>query len=335
MATKKAQYTTLNENNELDTIHLETSADMVLETENEKIMTKAEREKLASVEKGAQANVIEGIVLNENSRANVSNKLIHLYVPTLENGKIPVAYIPDVLLGQLMFGGLIFGDNTIKLTNNFKTLHYELNQYYASISTLVELTTHAANANVDLTGTFFIVSTASQTNKDTLVDKSIEYYSNITAGIIKDVSTGDWILALSTGEWGKVDNTDSVKSVNGQIGEVYISKSDLGLSKVENTADADKSVKHSETSESADKLASERTIETGIDGSDVAGTIHFDGSKNVEVPLLLKNVGTAGTYSVVKTDSKGRVTDGGNIIEMGTTPSDKLAVGGIFLKIVE
>ena len=332
MATKKAQYTTLNENNELDTIHLETSADMVLETENEKIMTKAEREKLASVEKGAQANVIEGIVLNENSRANVSNKLIHLYVPTLENGKIPVAYIPDVLLGQLMFGGLIFGDNTIKLTNNFKTLHYELNQYYASISTLVELTTHAANANVDLTGTFFIVSTASQTNKDTLVDKSIEYYSNITAGIIKDVSTGDWILALSTGEWGKVDNTDSVKSVNGQIGEVYISKSDLGLSKVENTADADKSVKHSETSESADKLSTQRTI--GF-GNDLEGAFQFDGTEDIDTPISLKKVGTAGTYSVVKTDSKGRVIEGGNIIEMGTTPSDKLAVGGIFLKIVE
>lgn len=332
MATKKAQYTTLNENNELDTIHLETSADMVLETENEKIMTKAEREKLASVEKGAQANVIEGIVLNENSRANVSNKLIHLYVPTLENGKIPVAYIPDVLLGQLMFGGLIFGDNTIKLTNNFKTLHYELNQYYASISTLVELTTHAANANVDLTGTFFIVSTASQTNKDTLVDKSIEYYSNITAGIIKDVSTGDWILALSTGEWGKVDNTDSVKSVNGQIGEVYISKSDLGLSKVENTADADKSVKHSETSGSADKLSTQRHIHFG---DDVLGNFDFDGTEDIDIPVALKNVGTAGTYSCVKTDSKGRVTEGGNIIEMGTTPSDKLAVGGIFLKIVE
>ena len=328
MATKKAQYTTLNENNELDTIHLETSADMVLETEEKKIMTKAEREKLASVEKGAQANVIEGIVLNETARANVSNKLIHLYVPTLENGKIPVAYIPDVLLGQLMFGGLIFGDNTIKLTNNFKTLHYELNQYYASISTFGELTQQASIANVDLTGTFFIVSTASQTNKDTLVNENIEY----SAGIIKDVSTGDWILALSTGEWGKVDNTDSVKSVNGQIGEVYISKSDLGLSKVENTADAEKSVKHSETSESADKLSTQRHIHFG---DDVLGNFDFDGTEDIDIPVALKNVGTAGTYSVVKTDSKGRVTEGGNIIEMGTTPSDKLAVGGVFLKIME
>lgn len=328
MATKKAQYTTLNSNSELDTIHLETSADMVLETEDKKVMTKTEREKLASVENGAQANVIEGIVLNEVARANVLNKLIHLYVPTLENGKIPVAYIPDVLLGQLMFGGLIFGDNTIKLTNNFKTLHYELNQYYAKISKFGELTQQATIANVDLTGTFFIMSTVSQTNKDTLVDESVEY-SN---GTIEDVSTGDWILALSTDVWDKVDNTDSVKSVNGQVGEVSITKSDLGLGNVDDTADADKSVKHAETSGSADKLTNERTIDFS---NDVAGTVHFNGSQNVEVPLLLKNVGIAGTYSVVKTDSKGRVTEGGNIIEMGTTPSDKLAVGGIFLKIVE
>ena len=328
MATKKAQYTTLNSNGGLDTIHLETSTDMVLETEDKKIMTKAEREKLASVESGAQTNVIEGIVLNENSRANVSNKLVHLHVPTLENGKIPVAYIPDVLLGQLMFGGLIFGDNTIKLTNNFKEIHYELNQYYASISNFGELTQHAINLNVDLTGTFFIVSTTSQAAKDTLVDKSIEY-SN---GIIKDVSTGDWILGLSTSEWGKVDNTDSVKSVNGKVGEVSITRSDLDLGNVDNTADADKSVKHAETSRSADKLTNERTIDFS---NDVAGTIRFNGSQDVEVPLSLINVGIAGTYSVVKTDSKGRVTEGGNIIEMGTTPSDKLAVGGIFLKIVE
>ena len=328
MATKKAQYTTLNSNSELDTIHLETSADMVLETEDKKVMTKTEREKLATVESGAQTNVIEGIVLNETTRANVSNKLVHLYVPTLENGKIPVAYIPDAILGQLTFGGLIFGDNTIKITDNFKKLHYELNQYYASISTFGELTQKAINVNVDLTGTFFIVSTVSQTVKDTLVDESVEY-SN---GMIKNVSTGDWILALSTDVWDKVDNTDSVKSVNGQVGEVSITKSDLGLGNVDDTADADKSVKHAETSGSADKLTNERTIDFS---NDVAGTVHFNGSQNVEVPLLLKNVGIAGTYSVVKTDSKGRVTEGGNIIEMGTTPSDKLAVGGIFLKIVE
>lgn len=63
--------------------------------------------------------------------------------------------------------------------------------------------------------------------------------------------------------------------------------------------------------ESADKLTVARTITaTG----DAIGSTAFDGSQNVEMALELATSGvTAGTYSKVTVDAKGRVTAGSNI----------------------
>lgn len=63
--------------------------------------------------------------------------------------------------------------------------------------------------------------------------------------------------------------------------------------------------------ESADKLTVARTITaTG----DATGSTAFDGSQNVEMALELATSGvTAGTYSKVTVDAKGRVTAGANI----------------------
>lgn len=87
------------------------------------------------------------------------------------------------------------------------------------------------------------------------------------------------------------------------------------------------------TAATATKLATAQSISlTG----DVTGTANFDGSAAASIAAVLANIGEAGTYSVVTTDTKGRVTAGGQILEVGTTgqpnPSPKLAVGGIFFK---
>lgn len=60
----------------------------------------------------------------------------------------------------------------------------------------------------------------------------------------------------------------------------------------------------------------------------------------VEITMALPNTGvTAGTYSAVSVDAKGRVTAGSQIIEWGTSdqtvPSNNLAVGGLFFALVE
>ena len=63
--------------------------------------------------------------------------------------------------------------------------------------------------------------------------------------------------------------------------------------------------------ESADKLTVARTISAT---DDATGSVVFDGSQNVEMALELANSGvTAGTYTKVTVDAKGRVTTGANI----------------------
>lgn len=63
--------------------------------------------------------------------------------------------------------------------------------------------------------------------------------------------------------------------------------------------------------ESADKLTVPRTIAISGDGT---GSTTFDGSKDVTISLALSDTAvTAGTYTKVTVDSKGRVTKGENI----------------------
>ena len=87
----------------------------------------------------------------------------------------------------------------------------------------------------------------------------------------------------------------------------------------------------------ATKLASARKISIAGDAN---GSIDFDGSADKSMTLTLANSGvTAGTYSAVAVDAKGRVTAGNQIIEWGTKgqtePSANLAVGGLFFMLNE
>lgn len=91
-----------------------------------------------------------------------------------------------------------------------------------------------------------------------------------------------------------------------------------------------------EKANKANQLVTARTITLS---GDATGNISFDGSSNKTLSVTLSNSGvTAGTYSVVTVDAKGRATSGGQIIEVGgasqTTPSASLAVGGIFFKVI-
>lgn len=87
----------------------------------------------------------------------------------------------------------------------------------------------------------------------------------------------------------------------------------------------------------ANKLANARTI--ALSG-DVTGSTTFDGSADKTITSTLSNTGvTAGSYSVVTVDAKGRATAGGQIVEFGasgaTNPSSALAIGGLFFELVE
>ncbi|MBS1535298.1 MAG: hypothetical protein JST78_09490 [Bacteroidetes bacterium] len=144
--------------------------------------------------------------------------------------KIPTAYFPDEILGNVRFRGTYNG--TI------------VSSAYVSFNGLP-----LPNPTVSNAGVYFIV----------------------TSGFTKDgidYSTGDWILSLgAVSGWSKVDNSDSVTSVFGRIGnivavesdyqsfyvrlsEVYdnpswigsLSKAKVGLGNVDNTSDTQKPV---------------------------------------------------------------------------------------------
>lgn len=126
------------------------------------------------------------------------------------NGKILVSTLPDSLLGQVLYGGNFNASGVCTLTNSFKAK-------YGTES----LTITSTNASA-YEGVFFIASA-----------------SGTVAG--KAVETGDWLISDGSA-WQKVDNNDAVTGVKGdsetvyRTGQINITKANIGLGNVENTA---------------------------------------------------------------------------------------------------
>ena len=165
------------------------------------------------------------------------------------------------------------------------------------------------------------------------VDDVLEYL-NVAAfpttgesGKIYVETTGNTTYRWSGSAYVKITSGE-VASVAGKTGVVTLTKSDIGLSNVDNTTDSTKSVA------SAAKLTTARTINgTSFNGTanittatwgtartlsftgDVTGSASVDGAANVATVMTLANSGvTAGTYKSVTVDNKGRVTAGTAVV---------------------
>lgn len=284
-----------------------TSADIVRETEEKKVLTKQERETIATLKEKLDNNDFGKVDDVKDAQGNslVVNKIATLKDYAIkENGKIRLTDLPDVILGQVMFSGTINQSGVATLSLAFK------NKYGIATDTL-QLTSDDAT---QYEGAYFIA-------------QGTETFTDVTILGVEKVSTGDWVI--STGiKWTKVDNSDAVVSVNGKTGTVVIVKSDIGLGNVDNTADSEKEVK------SAGKLTNAKLFTlTG----DVTGTANSDLDTGVSISTELKDSGvTAGTYSAVLVNSKGLVTNGKQFVEIGIAgqelPSENLVVGGLFFK---
>ena len=189
------------------------------------------------------------------------------------NSKIITSQLPDYLLGQVMYGGNaseVATTTTISPSDSLKT---KKNITATSISIINSATSTASNTYgyKDMEGVYFICQA-----KGTFAETSFE--------------KGDWIISTGA-KWEKIDNTDAVKSVNGQIGDVKITRVD--------------------EAGTADKLKTARTI--ALKG-DATGSATFDGSANKDINVTLANTGVAaGTYNNVTVDAKGRVVSASNI----------------------
>lgn len=109
----------------------------------------------------------------------------------LENGKILTSQLPDYILGQVMYGGVIYPDGTITSTDMFKDRYGVINVVTSNDASKYE-------------GVYFIVGS--------------ELLNSTVIGVTK-VSSGDWIISTGS-SWQKIDNTDAVTSVAGLIGVI-------------------------------------------------------------------------------------------------------------------
>lgn len=179
--------------------------------------------------------------------------------------------------------------------------------------------------------------------------------SNASSALSKANANATEISTIKATYQTKTDNTleTSSKTVVGAINEVKgtadsaLSKANANATEISNLKNGTTKVKKAET---ADKVANKLTVGNGTT------SVQFDGSaaKNVTLgtsdfsvsetsgtlSVGLSNTGvTAGQYSAVNVDAKGRVTAGGLSQEFGTagqtTPSANLMVNGTFWELVQ
>ncbi len=159
--------------------------------------------------------------------------------------------------------------------------------------------------------------------------------------------TGDWAVWNGT-SFDKVDNTDAVTSVAGRTGNVVLTKSDVGLSNVNNTDDITKPISTATqtalnlkanianptftgivngsfsgpltgNASTATTLATARTL--AITGDLLWTSPAFNGSSNVTAVGTLATISDSGvgSFKKVTVDTKGRVTGTQTVVQTDIT----------------
>lgn len=300
MATKKYQITQLQDDGSLLVLHPETSADLVQETTDKKLMTSSERTKLSGIESGAQVNKLEVIKVNGEARPIV-NKEVEI---TIDYG----SYIPTTEKGS--------ANGVATLGSDGKVPSSQLPSY---VDDVLEFNNKSSFPSTGEAGKIYVA-------KDT--NLTYRWSGSAYVEISPSLALGETSSTAYPGDKGKT-NATNISSLQTRMTSVE-NKNTSQDTEISNIKNGTTTVAKATTST---KLATARTIAINGDGS---GSTTFDGSSDKTITLTLSSVGTAGTYSVVTTDSKGRVTKGAQVIEVGTTgqtsPSSTLAIGGIFYK---
>ena len=116
------------------------------------------------------------------ARANINAAPIANYPIMGDDNKIKLENLPDTVIGGLQYKG------TFDPSNPDNNVTPEVGDYYIA----------TADGNYDPAG-----------GEHTPISAEITYYR-----------VGDWAIYDGEAGWSKVDNTDAVRSVNGQIGDV-------------------------------------------------------------------------------------------------------------------
>lgn len=166
---------------------------------------------------GGDIPLYSGLGQNENgalTQKASTNLLVHAKPDgtndLIENNKITTTYIPDSILGQVLYGGG-FVPNTRVAT----------------------LTTNAQERLGVSSATITLSNDTTQTTG--YKDNEGIYYIATASGTFASISfeTGDWLISIGTA-WTKVDNTDAVTGVKGdnevnyRLGNVNLTAQNVG-----------------------------------------------------------------------------------------------------------
>ena len=159
----------------------------------------------------------------------------------ISNNKISTTYIPDILLGQLVYGGTVTGAGVATLSTNAKTRLGTTSTSITLTNNTTATTGYGANE-----GIFYIVSSNG---------------SFASLGLV----TGDWLISTGSA-WKKIDNTDAVASVNGKTGVIVLGGEDIIVNSQGYTND-----------ETLDRVVDdlETRINSIINGNTAAGAAHL------------------------------------------------------------
>ena len=160
------------------------------------------------------------------------------------------------------------------------------------------------------------------------------YYIVTDSGTYNSIGfvSGDWIISDGT-NWGKVDNTDAVTSVQGRTGNVVISATDVGLGNVNNTSDIDKPVSTAQqTAINSAQLAITTVLDTKVDK--IAGKALSDENYTLVEKQKLASISgtntgdqTASTVAINATGFSGNLNSEIITVQLLANAVDQLSAG--------
>ena len=186
----------------------------------------------------ADSETIRGV----KKAVTTTNRVLFGKTVPVEGDKILTAALPDVIMGQLKFGGTIGNTQTTIDNQQLQiTPSVDLDSEFDNISSNPFAFTPTKDNAGDYKGWYFIVAKPAGGGIGTFklevtvdLKKVWEFYE-----------VGDWLL--STGiEWVKIDNTDAVVSVAGMQGDITTNSLATKLSTYDKDLNADPLAKASD-----------------------------------------------------------------------------------------
>ena len=178
------------------------------------------------------------------------------------DGVVDPRYLPDYLLGACIYAGNVGAGAVATLTT---AAQHKLGTTAQSIT--------LTNDTTDITGY--------------TANEGLYYIATAEFSFASlDVKAGDWLISTGT-MWSKIDNTDAVTGVKGdaettyRIGNVNITKGNIGLENVDNTTDLDKPI----------STATQEALDLKLDTADIDDALSEESENPVQNKVITTTIG--------------------------------------------